>query len=378
MLKIALLINPVAGIGGTVGLKGSDGHAIQSRAASLGGVPRGVERARRTLRHANAVIDRIDWVTWGGSMGALLFAELEIRGEVLSTPIGAPTAGDTRRAAQRFLVENVDLLVFAGGDGTARDVLAAIASKLPVLGIPAGVKMHSGVFATTPEVAGEVLVRLVHGGLVRSTLGDVRDLDEVALRAGQLRPQFYGELAVPELGGFLQHTKQGGRESELLALHEITADVVERIQADNRVCVLGPGSSVMAVKRALGMDASLIGVDVWQAGTQLGKDVNAEWLHDQIDIDHRQPPVLVVSFTRGQGFLFGRGNQQLTARFLKKIPRSSVWVIGTRSKLLSLEGRPLLIDTDDPELDREWSGLLEVTTGYEDRMWYRVEHRAEF
>jgi len=122
------------------------------------------------------------------------------------------------------------------------------------------------------------------------------------------------------------------------------------------------------------MEATLIGLDVWHAGTQLGRDVNAQWLHDRIDPGH--PPVLIVSFTRTQGFLFGRGNQQLSSQFLKNIPRCDVWVIGTRSKLLSLQGRPLLIDTDDPELDRAWSGLVEVTTGYEDRMWYRVDYRA--
>ncbi|MCZ6640874.1 MAG: ATP-NAD kinase family protein [Gammaproteobacteria bacterium] len=378
MLKIALLINPVAGIGGTVGLKGSDGRAVQQSAAALGGVPRGVARTRRALARAQMALEHVNWVTWGGSMGAELLAEFETESQVLEIFAGESTATETRRAAARFLDENVDLLVFAGGDGTARDILAAIENKLPVLGIPAGVKMHSGVFATTPEVAGEVLVRLVRGGLVRSTLGDVRDLDEVALRAGSLQPKFYGELLVPELGGFLQHTKQGGRESESLALEEITADVVERIEADSRVYILGPGSSVMSVKRALKMEASLIGVDVWHAGTQLGKDVNAQWLHDRFAKEHGDPPVLIVSFTRVQGFLFGRGNQQLSSQFLENIPRRDVWVIGTRSKLLSLEGRPLLIDTDDPELDRAWSGLLEVTTGYEDRMWYRVDHRAGF
>lgn len=374
MLKIALLINPIAGIGGTAGLKGSDGQAVQHKAAALGGVPRGVARTRRTLARAKKVIERIDWVTWGGSMGAELLDEFEIPCQVLEVFAGESSAIETHRAAARFLAENVDLLMFAGGDGTARDILAAIENKLPVLGIPAGVKMHSGVFATTPEVAGEVLVRLVHGGLVTSTQGDVRDLDEAALRAGLLRPRFYGELLVPELGGFLQHTKQGGRESEVLALEEITADVVERIQADNRVYILGPGSSVMCIKRSLSMEATLIGLDVWHAGTQLGRDVNAQWLHDRFDPGH--PPVLIVSFTRTQGFLFGRGNQQLSSQFLKNIPRCDVWVIGTRSKLLSLQGRPLLIDTDDPELDRAWSGLVEVTTGYEDRMWYRVDYRA--
>lgn len=376
MLTFGLLINPVAGLGGASGLKGSDGAAIQQQARSRGGRPRGAERTARALGAAGAAARRVRWLTCAGEMGADVLGAAGIPAQVVVTP-GVPSGPeDTRRAAAAIAAAGADLLVFAGGDGTARDVLEALRETIPVLGIPAGVKMHSGVFAATPEAAGRVLAALVEGGLVRATTAAVRDLDEEALRAGTVQPRFYGELAVPEAGGFLQHTKEGGRESEPLALAEIVADVTERLAdwfADTAgICLLGGGGTLMAVKDALGIDGTLIGVDVLHDGRQVGRDVDGPWLERYL-AEHPGPAVLVLTFTRRQGFLVGRGNQQLTPAVLRRVGRDHLWVIGTRTKLLSLEGRPLLIDTDDPGLDRDWSGLIRIVTGYQDSLFYRIE-----
>ena len=374
MIRVGLLVNPVAGIGGAVALKGSDGAEIQQEAAARGGEPRGESRARRAVRAAGPVLGELRWLTWDGAMGADLLRSERLACEVLGAPGEPPGPADTRAAALALAEAGADLLVFAGGDGTARDILEAVGQRLPVLGIPAGVKMHSGVFATTPEAAGEVLVRLVEGGLVRSGRADVRDLDEAALRDGVVRPRYFGELLVPDLGGFLQRTKESGRENEALALGEIVADVVERIRESgpSMLFVLGPGSTVAAIKDELGMNATLLGVDVYRDGAQIGEDVDARWLEQELDA----PFSLVVSFTRGQGFLLGRGNQQFSPGFLSRLDRANLIVPATRSKLLSLDGRPLLIDTDDADLDRGLAGLLEITSGYEDRLWYRMESHA--
>lgn len=374
MIRVGFLVNPVAGIGGAVALKGSDGAEVQRAAAKRGGEPRGESRARRALRIAAPAGRELRWLTWGGPMGADLLRSEALACEVLGEPGNPPGPADTRAAALRIADAGADLLVFAGGDGTARDILEAIDQRLPVLGIPAGVKMHSGVFATTPEAAGEILVRLVEGGLVRSCHADVRDLDEAALREGAVRPRYFGELLVPELGGFLQRTKESGRENEALALGEIVADLVERIRLSDpsMTFVLGPGSTVAAIKDELGMTTTLLGVDVYQAGKQIAEDVDARWLEQVL----QAPFSLVVSFTRGQGFLLGRGNQQFSPGFLKRLDRANLIVPATRSKLLSLNGRPLLIDTDDPDLDLAMAGLVEITSGYEDRLWYRVESHA--
>ncbi|MFW6094608.1 MAG: ATP-NAD kinase family protein [Pseudomonadota bacterium] len=376
MLTFALLVNPVAGIGGAVGLKGSDGTELQGEARARGGRPRGRERAARALEAMGDAAGRVRWLTWGGDMGATALADAHLPATVEGAPGATPTAADTRAAARALRDAGADLLVFCGGDGTARDLLAALGESLPVLGVPSGVKMHSGVFAATPESAGDVLRALVEGGLVRAAVAEVRDLDEAALRGGEVRPRYYGEVAVPEIGGFLQRTKESGRENEALALEEIVAEVVERIDAQPGIYVLGPGSSVAAVKVALGMAPTLVGVDVLRRGEQVGRDVNAAWLEGLLaDAGPEEPVVAVLSFTRHQGFLLGRGNQQLSPAVLERIGRRGLWVIGTRSKLLTLDGRALLVDTDDPALDRRLAGLVEVITGYQDSLFYRVDVR---
>lgn len=365
-LRFGLLVNPVAGIGGSVALKGSDGTAVQAEARQRGGTPRGLDRARRALSAAARAAE-VRWFTWGGEMGERVLAELGLTFEVLGAAGDCPTAADTREAAQTLQARGIDLLVFAGGDGTARDLLTALGGSLPVLGIPAGVKMHSGVFATTPERAGALIDALVEGGLVSLVEREVRDLDEAAIRAGEIRPRYFGELPVPEPGGYLQHTKERGVESEPLAINEIVAEVVERLADEELPVVLGPGSTLGAIKQALGFDGSLLGFDVWRAGALVAQDVDARWLDAEITAGR-----LILSFTRGQGFLLGRGNQQLAPGFLRRLGRQSLWVVGTRTKLRSLEGRPLLMDTDDPQLDRQWAGLIEVITGYEDSLLYRL------
>jgi predicted polyphosphate/ATP-dependent NAD kinase len=365
-LRFGLLINPVAGVGGAVALKGSDGIGVQQQAVSRGGVPRGAERAARALRSSRSAGD-IHWLTWGAEMGERVLTALGLPCQVLGQAGERTGAADTQLAAETLLEAGIDLLVFAGGDGTARDIHAVVDQKVPVLGIPAGVKMHSGVFATTPERAGALIDRLVGGGLVSLVPRQVKDLDEAAIVEGQVRPRLYGELTVPEPGGYLQHTKERGVESEPLAINEIVAEVLERLAEVSDPVVLGPGSTVGAIKTALGFQGSLLGFDVWQEGSLLARDVDAHWLEAELD-----RALVVLSFTRGQGFLIGRGNQQLSPSFLRRIGRESIMVVGTRTKLKSLDGRPLLMDTDDPELDRDWSGLLPVVTGFEDALLYRL------
>lgn len=369
MLKIGLLVNPYAGIGGRVALKGSDD--VVAEAQALGAEPRSPSRIRRTLETVGAAVHNCRWYTWDGPMGADYLAELGVDASVLGAPASPSSARDSQDAAEALIAAGVDLLVFVGGDGTACDLLETVGDRLVVLGVPAGVKMHSGVFATTPERAGELLEKLITGGLVQSVRREVRDLDEHALRQGRLEPRYYGELRVPEPGGYLQHTKVSGRESEPLVLEEIIADVTERLQDQQRPVILGPGSTLFRIKETLGMQGTLLGVDVWHSGQQLGTDVTGDWLDE-----HVENPIVVLSFTRNQGFLIGRGNQQLSPTLLGRLDRGDLIVVGTRTKLASLEGRPLLIDTDDPALDARLAGLIEITTGYEDRLLYRLDSHA--
>ncbi len=382
-MRVGLLVNPIAGIGGSVGLKGSDGADLQAQARQRGGVPQAPQRCADFLQHLHTVLpetEEILWVTGPGPLGEILLSQAGAAFKKLDYAIGETTnAADLRTCAQ-LLVGNVDLLVFVGGDGTARDILSVIGDSLPVLGVPAGVKMHSGVFAVSSRTAALLLAQLVTGGLVVPVLRAVRDYDDQAEEA-EILLRTYGELRVPEAGGYLQQTKIGGKESEPLAVEEIVAHVCEEILPglpEDCDLVLGPGSTCLAIKQALNAtsrvpsELTLRGVDVYTHNGQWLIDVGSDTLLS-LPVKH-----LVISFTRGQGFLFGRGNQQISASFLRRLcwPQD-VTIVGTRTKLTSLEQRPLLLDTGDNVLDQQLIGLVEIVTGYQDCLLYRLADQLE-
>ena len=368
-LRVGLIVNPVAGVGGAVALKGSDTQATQRQARERGGQARGAASAQAflesLLQQAPNAPQQMAWYSWGSPMGAQLLRASTWRVEVCGAPHHPTSAADTVMAAA-VLAEDVDLIVFVGGDGTARDIFSAVGSELPVLGIPAGVKMHSGVFAVTPRAGAAVLKHLLTGDLVAPVMREVRDFDTSAPVDDGFAVRHYGDLLVPEVGGYLQQTKVGGKESEPLAVEEICAEVLERLDL-TRPLVIAPGSTCARIKQALQMPVTLRGVDVRYADGSVAADVSA------VDVEGLVDAQLVVSFTRQQGFLFGRGNQQLSAAFLKTLRwPQDVLVVGTRTKLATCEGRPLLVDTQDAQLDARLSGLVSIITGYQDAVLHRV------
>ncbi len=374
-LRLGLVVNPVAGLGGSVGLKGSDGDDLQAAARELGGTPRGHARTTAFLEALAQCTPPQAGVAWIAAPGALGNNCLQDATHVTALALEVPaetTGAHTREAVKALVAIGVDCLVFTGGDGTARDVLAALADVAPhqlVLGIPAGVKMHSGVFAVSPTSAAQVIAGLLTGRWVNSVEQDVRDF-VAGGDPGEIRTRSYGTLRVPEAGGYLQHTKEAGRESEPLALEEIVADVVENLDR-NQPVVLGPGSTVYAIKEALALQGTLRGFDILSNGA-VQRDVPATAIAEVADRAR-----LIISFTRRQGFLLGRGNQQLTPAVLRTFdwPRR-VTIVATRSKLKSLDGRPLLVDTGEAALDERLAGLVTIVSGYEDRLLYRVATQA--
>lgn len=371
-MHIGLIINPLAGLGGSRALKGSDGEALRELAANLGedALHRASDRAARALAMV-AGCDGLRISTWGGPMGEDLCGRLGLAAQVLGRPGPGLTGPEHTRAAARAMLEAaVDLLVFAGGDGTARDICDVIGLQLPVLGIPAGVKMHSGVFAVSPEAAGELLLELQRGGLVGLSNREVRDIDEEAFRHDVVRSRYYGDMQVPGEGRYLQHTKIGGRESQELVAAEIGAWLVEQMEAGVTYLV-GPGSTTAAVMEELGLDNTLLGVDAVRDGELLGADLDDRRL---LEILREAPGEarIIVTVIGGQGHIFGRGNQQFSPEVIRRVGLSRIWVVAAKSKIASLEGRPLLVDTNDPGLDRELCGYREVITGYDDRILYRV------
>ncbi|KAF1069578.1 MAG: hypothetical protein GAK45_01065 [Pseudomonas citronellolis] len=363
--RLGLVINPLAGLGGTVALKGSDNVAAQ--ALALGACAQATARTRLALECLLPVRERLHFVTWPGPMGADLLEALGFAHTCLGSLNGATTdAQDTCAAIQALQASGVSLILFAGGDGTARDVAAVVDEQQPVLGIPAGVKIHSGVYAISPRAAGELTRRLVEGGLVRLASGEVRDLDEAALREGRLAARWYAELTVPEEGHFMQHVKQAGRETEELVLADLAAWLEDSWERGVRY-VFGPGSTLHGLAEQLQLETSLLGVDVIEDGAVIARDVTEAELFGLVD---GYPSRLLVTVIGGQGHVLGRGNQQLSPRVVRAIGLEHLRVVATKRKLATLEGRPLLVDSGDPALDAAFPTALRVWAGYREELLY--------
>jgi len=371
--RIGLLVNPVAGLGGRVGLKGSDGPALQALAIERGAQPQAQDRVKAVLSQFSAEpqIQRpVQWLTASGAMGGDLLIALGYEPKIAFhlEPGRASTAGDTRAAVAALCASGVDVIVFAGGDGTARDVLDSLPEGQVVLGIPCGVKMYSGVFAVNPEAASRVLRSLVQAERVSCQSAEVRDIDEVAYRVGRISARYYGEMLVPVAHQYVQATKIGGKESEPLAQEEIAAGYVENM-AEDVTYLFGAGRTVGTVMAHLALPHSLLGVDVVRNGVLLAADADAETL---IAFARQGSVRLVVGVTGGHGFLFGRGNQQLSPELIRLIGRDNVDILATRTKLEQLPIGWLLLDTGDASLDRALAGLYRVRSGFDDFLLVQV------
>lgn len=367
--SVGFIINPLAGLGGQAALKGSDGRDTAARALALGAKPRAQARAKVALAQLTGWRDRVRFLTYGGPMGADALAEMGFTYTVLGWPHAPTAAVDTRAAARAFLQAGAELLLFAGGDGTARDICAAVGRKLLVLGIPAGVKMHSPVYALTPKAAGLAALDFLTGRAPGRKLMDVLDIDEEAFRAGRVQARLYGRLAVPALGGYLQAAKSAGpsEAEELAGMAGYVADGME----PGTLYFLGPGSTTFAIKEGLGIAGTLLGVDVVQNGGLRMADATERQLWALLQ-SPGQKAYIVVTPIGGQGVLFGRGNQQFSPRVLRRVGRGNILAVSTRAKLRGLEGKPLVADTGDEALDRELCGYLDVIVDYEQTVFYKL------
>ena len=365
--NIGLVVNPLAGLGGSVALKGSDDVAAQ--ALSLGAVPKANSRCLQALAEL-AGLD-VCIYSFAGDMGA----DCGLKAGMTTVVIGAAktqpsSASDTIEAAQALLKQGVDLLVFVGGDGTARDLLQAIGDQVPVVGIPAGVKIHSGVYGITPVAAGQVIAQLVKGDLVSLRNQEVRDIDEEEFRAGRVKARYYGELQVPESHEYMQATKDsasvGAKEIETLVLDDIAAHVEELMEPGVRY-IMGSGSTLAAVMSYLGLENTLLGVDIVEDGQVLASDVTAQQL---LVLCKNHKVELFITLIGGQGHVLGRGNQQLSPQLIRLLGLGNIHILATKTKLKGLNGRPLLVDSGDPKLDQELTGLVPVICGFHDLVLY--------
>lgn len=371
MFTIGLVINPFAGLGGAVGLKGSDGAETRELALAKGAQQRAPQRAAQALSMLTDYAEQIQWLTAAGPMGEATLVELGFNCEVVYRGVSEQSeSDDTRHAVAAMLEKGIDLLVFVGGDGTARDVFEVVAEKVPVVGVPAGVKIHSGVYAVSPKGAGKVLQLLVSGQLTTVRHADVMDIDEQAFRSGQVRARRYGEMLVPQELEYMQSVKMGGKESDELVLTDIADDIIERME-DDVLYIMGSGTTVATVMESLGLENTLLGVDAVVNETVVGSDLSAAEL--EALVEEFDQAYLVITVIGGQGHIFGRGNQQLSPQVIRRIGRDRIWILATKTKLKSLQGRPLRVDTGDETLDQMLSGFILVTTGYHDQTMVAVQ-----
>lgn len=365
--KIGLIVNPIAGMGGSVGLKGTDGE-MRQRALALGASPVAPGRVREFVDRLTCG-KRISLLLAPGVMGADYLGAADVTTQVVGELSGETSPADTRRIAREMLEQSVELLVFVGGDGTARDICDAIGTQVAVVGVPSGVKVYSAAFANSVHGAASLVDAFVDGADL--TEEEVLDIDEDAFRRGVLDARLYGYLLVPRIEEYLQGGKEasGAGGSSLENKQEIGEYVADEM-APGILYLLGPGTTVKAITDALHLDKTLLGVDAVYGGRGVGADLNEKGILELLDRYPRRR--IVVTPLGGNGFIFGRGNRQFTSRVIRLVGRENIMVVANRDKLAKLAC--LRVDTDDTELNRGLSGYIDVITGYRFSKLVKVEY----
>lgn len=370
--SVGIIINPIAGLGGRVGLKGSDGEETVKRALALGGKPESPLRAGKAIEQLLDMQDSIDVYTYGGEMGENVLKQMGFSPQVVGRPkTEKTTAQDTIDAAKALCKAGVDLIVFAGGDGTARNVCEAVGLQTPVVGIPAGVKIHSAVYAINPRNAGLAAREYLEGKIHTLRESEVMDIDEELFRQGRVSAKLYGYMQVPASGSRIQNMKSGGG-SEEGDLAGMAGHIVVNMKPDT-LYIIGPGSTTRSIMDDLGLPNTLLGVDVVQDGKLIASDVTENQLWELVEDPDRKVKI-VVTIIGGQGALFGRGNQQISPRIIRQVGKENIIVAATASKLIALGGQPLLLDTGDAALDEELSGFIEVVVAFGQTSVYSVKN----
>ncbi|HMK95313.1 MAG TPA: ATP-NAD kinase family protein [Candidatus Limnocylindrales bacterium] len=366
---LGLIVNPVAGMGGAVGLKGTDGKAILDKAISLGARPVASERAGIFLNELLDAKNSLKLIVGAGIMGEAEAYKARFDFDVKGESKSKTTFEDTDLIAKEIARAHVDLLVFCGGDGTARDVLEAIGMSVPVLGVPTGVKMHSAVFAVTPQAAARVVVGYLWGGLSLRE-AEVMDIDEQAFREGHLSAELYGYVLSP----YEPHLIQGNKlespttENEVRNQAAIAVYVIEEMKP-NVIYIIGPGTTTRTVSDLLDQKKTLLGVDIFQNKKIIAADANEKQILETIK---KKTARIIVTPIGGQGFIFGRGNQQISAKVVRRVGIDNIVVVATKSKLDRLNR--LRVDTGDPELDQEFRAReIRVVTDYKTTGNIKVE-----
>ncbi|MCK4646898.1 MAG: ATP-NAD kinase family protein [Candidatus Aminicenantes bacterium] len=374
MKKLGLIINPIAGMGGRVGLKGTDGLDILEKAKKLGAKPQSEERAVETLKRLEPLKDKIELITYPEEMGETASVRCGFSPRIIGTIKGFMTAAaDTQQAARNMSDLGVDLILFAGGDGTARDIYRAVGDSSVVLGIPAGVKIHSAVYACNPVISGDLAALFLEGKIKKIIEAEVMDIDEENFRRDIISARLYGYLRIPYKNRYLQRVKTGSSEDERYSQEAIAFEIIKNM-SDEFYYIIGPGTTTRAVMEKLNVDCSLLGVDMVYRKRLAGKDLSESELLEKIE---GKKAKLIVTPIGGQGYLFGRGNQQISPEVVECVGKENIIIIATKQKINSLFGHPLLIDTGNEAADRLLNDYFRVITGYREYVVYKVTYMPD-
>ena len=367
MKKLGLIVNPVAGLGGSVGLKGSDG--MVEEALARGAVPQAERRAEVALQELLGIQKTITVYTGPGAMGGDLAARMGFACVVQGGPNEENTTAEDTRALSRWLQEQgMDLILFVGGDGTARDICTTAGETSVFLGVPAGVKIHSPVYARSPATAGRLATLYLQEQVTDVIEDEVLDIDEEQYRQELINTRLYGYLRIPRESDHIQCRKCGSSAAEEDAIAAIADYVADTMKKDTYY-IIGAGTTTRAVMRELELENTLIGVDLVYNYELVANDIYGKQILEHIG---DSPVKLVVTVTGGQGFLFGRGNQQLTPQVLRRVGKENIIILATKEKILKLRGQPLLVDTGDAELDAYLSGYHSVICDYNETIVCKV------
>lgn len=359
-MKLGFIVNPIAGMGGKVGLKGTDGREILEKAVSLGAVPDSPNKAKRGLESLLPLKEELEIYTYPGTMGEDEAREMGFNPVVLKSDKDITEPSDTEEAAKRMKELGVDLILFAGGDGTARNIYNAIGDSVPVIGIPAGVKIHSGVYASHPRAAGTIAHKYLTDKHMETKEAEVMDIDEEAFREGIVTARLYGYMNIPLEPELVQVQKSGGLGSEEDALDGISDRVLEEMQ-DDVFYIMGSGTSIRPIMDKLGLENTLLGIDIIKNKKLVASDVTEQEI---LKIIGDEKAKIIVTVIGGQGYIFGRGNQQISAEVIRKVGKNNIIIIASKNKILSLNGRPLLVDTGNDEVNSMFNGYMKVLTSY--------------
>ena len=366
---IGFIVNPIAGMGGAVGLKGTDGKTILNKAISLGAKPIASQRAETFLSELYPAKQSLKLIVGAGCMGENQAKKCGFTCQVIGERKKETTSEDTQNIAKEVVKAGVDLLVFCGGDGTTRDILKAVGMKVPVLGVPTGVKMHSAIFAVSPQAAARVAISYLWGGLPLRE-AEVMDVDEQAFREGRLSAELYGYMLSP----YEPHLIQGNKlespmtESEVRNQAAIAIYIIEEMKPDI-IYIIGPGTTTRTIGDLLDAKKTLLGVDLFQNKKIIASDVNEKQILDFIS---GKAAWIIVTPIGGQGFIFGRGNQQISPKVISQVGLDNIVVIATKSKLDRLKS--LRVDTGDTELDNKLKAHeINVVTDYKSIQKVAVE-----